>query len=419
MNRTCLVAGLALAGLCCFLPARAAEITEVIDAADGDDPFDFNIDIGFRSLLNRSKITHEWASAWSNGNRPDYNELRFQQQVYRMDYTIEIGLYHDLELYVNLPWIISDNKSISFVKGVSNSFSTVYQTNPDASFPGNSVALDPSSNPSTKRSGIGDMQVGIKWAPFNDERDDTKSVWIVGLDYRIPSGSLIKPQDIVGGSKGGVGMGQHVLTPFMMFSHRFSVLDPYVGVWASIPIQGSQAKKIGLTEPYQGGFFAGMEIVPWENTEKHQKFAIDVRLSTDYVAEADSEGDPNKRGTYTELSDFLVCTYCTAQSPGSDPADYRQLQAQSNFARFGLHLGFTVRAAEFVRFRAGVSLAHQTEHFISGADYCQDVTGEGDCGQAADIDNQFFNPIYDEPGRRLRVEETTMFTYWVTGMATF
>ncbi len=396
---------------------RAAEITEVCDAADEDDPFDLNIDINFHSSLARAKITHEWASAWTGASRPDYDELRFQEQIYQMDYTIQIGLYQDVELYVVLPWIIADDKKINFVSGVTPASSTVFRTNPDASYPGDSVAQDPGNSPTSKRSGIGDMQVGVKWAPFNDQRDDTKSVWVFGLDYRIPSGTLNNPQDVVGGRTGGVGMGQHVLTPFMLFSHRFSMLDPYMGLWGSIPVQGKDAKNLGLFAPYEGGVIAGLEIIPWENVDKHQKFAIDVRLTADYVSEINAEGDPAKKGIANELSDFLVCQYCAAG--GGQAADFRQLQSQGNYGRFGLHLGFTIRAAELLRFNAGVSLRHHTEHFITGADYCQDKTGEGDCGQATDIPNQYFNAIYDEPGRRLRIEESTLFTYWVTGMVTF
>ncbi len=397
---------------------RAAEVTDVIDAVDDDDPIDINIDVGFHSTLSRSKITHEWSSAWTAGYRPDFNELRFEQQTYTMDYTVEIGLYHDLELYVNLPWIISDHKQIGYVSGVSNSSSTLFQASPGPDYPGNAVAQDPTASPSSKRSGIGDMQVGLKWAIFNDERDDTKSVWILGLDYRIPSGNLNKPQEVASGGTGGVGMGQHVLTPFMLFSHRFSILDPYVGIHGSIPIQGKDAKNAGLVEPYHGGFLAGMEIVPWEVKDKFQKFAIDVRLTTDYFGEVDSKGDSNQRGTVNEMSDFLS-SIGSISNPYTNPALYRQLQSQSNYTRFGLHLGFVVRAAEYVRFRFGVSLEHQTEHFLTGADYCKDMTGDGDCGQAGDIDNDFFSTVYDEPGQRLRIEETTIFTYWLTGMITF
>lgn len=397
-------------------PARPAEITEVLDAADGDDPIDINIDIGFRSILTRSKITHEWKDLWSNPtyfDRPDFNELRFERQVYAMDYTIEIGLYHDVQLYAVLPWIISDVKQINFVSGVSNATSTLYRApaNQGPDWPGNALAVDPTNNPESKRAGIGDMQIGAKWALFNGERDDTKSVWIIGLDFQIPSGGLARPEQVAGGGEGDVGLGQFVLTPFMLFSHRFSVLDPYVGIHGSIPIQGREAANAGFVAPYHGGFLTGMEIIPWEDRVKHQKFAIDLKLTAEYFGEVESNGESDSQGFVNELSDFLV-------SP-STLNGQRQLQAMSNYAQFGLHLGFVFRAAEFVRFRCGVSLAHNSEHFITGADACEDNTGDNRCDDPADQLNEYRAPIYDDPGRRLRVEETTLFTWWVMGMLTF
>lgn len=398
--------------------ARPAEITDVIDAADGDDPFDINIDVHFSSILNRSKITHEWQTAWtqaSEKNRPDYNELRFSEQIYRMDYMVEIGLFHDLELYVNLPWVIQDKKKISFVDGVAadgsgSSLSTMFRTSPGADFQ-NAVAVDPTNSPSTERSGIGDMQIGIKWAPFNEERDDTKSVWVVGFDWTIPSGKLAKPDQVAGGGTGGVGMGQFILTPFMLFSHRYSILDPYVGISGSLPVQGSQAKSAGLKMPYYGGFLTGLEIVPWENSNKFQKFSIDVRLWATFYSEVESKGHSNSQGTVNELSDFLA-------SPSTANGD-RQLQATSQYSQFGLLLGFAFRAAEFVKLRIGVSLAHNTEHFLTGADFCDDKDGDGTCNSGADLQNTYRAPVYDDPGQRVRVEETTLFTYWITAMGTF
>jgi hypothetical protein len=294
---------LLLVGLLLPQTALPAEVTEVLDAADGDDPIDINLDVGFRSMLNRSKITHEASWYWQRpgySDRPDFNELRFEQQVYAMDYTFQIGLYHDVELYANLPWIIQDKRSITWVSGVSNTTSTLYQLNPtDPDYPGNALAMDPTDNPSSKRSGIGDIQIGFKWAAFNDERDDTKSVWIIGLDYTIPSGKLAQPKDVAAGAEGNVGLGQHVITPFMLFSHRFKVLDPYLGLHGSIPVQGREAKNAGFEAPYWGGFLVGMEIIPWENKDKHQKFAIDVRLTTDFFSEVESKGRSKGQGYVT------------------------------------------------------------------------------------------------------------------------
>ncbi len=408
--RTQLLLIAALAILAHPFTARPAEITDVADAADGDDPIDINVDVHFRSILNRSKITHEWLPGWATDpTRPDYNELRYDEQTYAMEYAIEIGLYHDLQFSVTVPWIIHNKKQIDWVADVNASSSTLYcPTRDDCQ---NSLEEDPTGKPSTKRAGIGDMKVGIKWAPFNDERDDTKSVWIIGLDYTIPSGKLANPDQILNDDEGGVGMGQHILTPFMLFSHRYSVIDPYMGIHGSIPIQGSEAKDRGFQMPYYGGFLTGLELVPWESLNKHQKFTIDLRLWTTFFSEVESKGHANQQGTVNEMSDFLV-------SPSTSNPN-RQLQATGQYTQFGVLLGFAFRAAELVKLRFGVSLAHNTEHFLTGADFCIDKDDDGGCESTVDVTNPYRNSLYDDPGYRLRVEETTLFTWWVTALGTF
>ncbi len=398
--------------------AHTAELTEVIDAADGDDQFDLNLNVSFRSSLHRAKITHEWRTLWADpaqSHLPDYNELRYSSQTYTMDYEVEIGLFHDLELYLNLPWVIKEKKEISFVSGVSAASNSTLFRNPAPTGFTNALAdaNDPTNSPSSERGGIGDMQIGLMWAVFNDERDETKSVWVIGLDYLIPTGKLNKPNEVSGGSEGGVGMGHHVLTPFMLFSHRYKKMDPYIGLQGSIPIQDKRAKDNGLMLPYSGGFLTGLEIIPWENKRKHQKFAIDLRLWTTFYSEVESKGHSGEQGTVNEISDFLLASDYN-QTQGLD----LQLQAQSQYTQFGALLGFTFRAAEFVRLNLGVSLAHNTEHFISGAKFCDDKNDDGEC-TSSDILNRYRNPTYDDPGQRLRVEETTLFTYWITAMATF
>ncbi len=381
-----------------------AEITDVIDAADDNDPFDLNIDVQFHSTLERAKITREISggSGWKNttnpdANRPDYNALHYQNQIYSIDYMIEIGLYHDLELYVNLPWIIKDNRKISLVADYGSDPKTLYY----GLFTESEIANRPS--PHTERSGIGDVTVGVKWAPFNSERDDSVGTWVIGLTYIIPSGKLINPNDIIGGKTGGVGLGHHQLVPYMLFSHRFRVLDPYCGIHVTIPIQGAEAKEKGFEIPYHGGFLVGMEIVPWENTATHMKFAIDMRFESEFFAGIQSRPSANPRGTVNELSDFLDAHTNDASSP-FDPGK-RQLQSTSDYAQFGIYLGFILRITEYARLRVGASLSHNTEHFITG------TKGSIETNETA--------PDYNNAGSRFRVEETTLVTYWVNGTVLF
>ncbi|HOX46582.1 MAG TPA: hypothetical protein PK668_23485 [Myxococcota bacterium] len=392
---------------------RAAEVTEVCDAADGDDPFDIDIDVTFHSLYNRSQIAREYWPLW-DATRSDISQLDFKRVVYDMVYKVEIGLYHDVALYIDLPWIIQDKREIKKKDGLGTLW-TPDPANPPAqltgAYPGNALAEDPAGHPSSTRAGIGDMHLGVKWAAFSDERDDTKSQFVIGLEYTIPSGSLYRPEQIINGNEGEVGMGHHILTPFFLFSHRFSILDPYIGLNGSVPFQSKAAKDAGLKLPYYGGFLAGTEVVPWESKDGMQKFSIDIGLWTTFFTEVDSKGKSSQRGVPSEVSDFLVAADGTG----------RQLQYTGQYAQFGAKLAFQFKAHEYFRFQMGVSLAHNTEHFVTGADPCRDGNGDGTCSADHTVDppNPYYSSVYDFPGFRLRVEETTLLQWWITLMATF
>jgi hypothetical protein len=298
---------------------------------------------------------------------------------------------------VNLPWIIKDTRQISFVADYGLDPEALYTS----LFSAQEITNRPS--PSTERAGIGDITVGAKWAPFNGERDDTKSTWVIGLDYIIPSGELANPNDIIGGKTGHVGLGHHQLVPYMLFSHRFKVLDPYCGIHATIPVQGREARDKDFEIPYHGGVLVGMEIVPWENTTRHLKFAIDIRLTSEFFAGVQGSVSASPRGTVNELSDFLYAHTNDESNPFD--AMKRQLQATSEYTQFGIDLGFVLRLAEFARLRVGASLQHNTEHFITGAEGSNQTNKN--------------SPDYYDVGSRFCVEETTLFTYWVNGTILF
>ncbi len=413
--RCCIVFALFLASLVFVRPGLGAEISNVIDAADGNDPFDLNIDIQFRSVRNQSKITHETDWLWTQdptnyAHQPEQDELRYEQQTYVMDAMLEIGLYHDLELYSILPWIIDDKRTIRHAAGRDNLNSTLFRTtNADPAYPGNALAEDPTGGITSKRSGIGDVQLGVKWAAFNQERDTTKSVWVVGLELTLPTGRVVNPMDVADGDQGGVGLGHYVVRPFMLFSYRYRYIDPYVGIHGCIPIQGDRAETLGLVVPYHGGFLTGLEIVPWEDEVKDQKLSIDFRFTSEFFTRAANRGTSGKLGGYNEVSDFL------AGGADADPT-IRQLQDTQGYAQLGVHLSFIYRTGSAVRIRIGTSLAHNTQHLITGTSAC--IRSEAGQCSGADANPTFVN-IYDSPGRRLKVEESTIFSWWVSAVMTF
>jgi len=78
-------------------------------------------------------------------------------------------------------------------------------------------------------------------------------------------------------------------------------------------------------------------------------------------------------------------------------------------------VGFGLQASKHLRIGTALSLAHDTEHFLSSADVGRDTNGtgivesRGDTSWSADEQNPTYVRAIDSVGRRLRVEETTVF----------
>ena len=113
------------------LSAYAAERVDVIDAGDPDDPFDFRADVTFRRSLRRAKITREFNCgqrefagiadgvdpcpfARPEGELLNVKELRFQRVTQEVVPTLRFGLWHDLELLIEAPVVLSDEQEIRF-----------------------------------------------------------------------------------------------------------------------------------------------------------------------------------------------------------------------------------------------------------------------------------------------------------------
>jgi hypothetical protein len=133
------------------------------------------------------------------------------------------------------------------------------------------------------------------------------------------------------------------------------------------------------------------------------KFAIDMRFESEFFAGIQSRPSASPRGTVNELSDFLDAHTNDASNP-FDPGK-RQLQSTSDYAQFGIYLGFILRITEYARLRVGASLSYNTEHFITGS--------------KGSIETNENAPDYNNAGSRFRVEETTLVTYWVNGTVLF
>ena len=84
------------------------------------------------------------------------------------------------------------------------------------------------------------------------------------------------------------------------------------------------------------------------------------------------------------------------------------------FVTFEARLGSGLYVSKSAKLSAQVSMAHDTEHFISNADIGRDLPDLNGKVDRPEEFNPTYVPALDETGRRIRVEETTIFTVGLT-----
>jgi hypothetical protein len=448
----CLIAILSITLIELSIPTHleAAELTEVADAAEKKNPFDLVADVVYRRHLRRSKITREYncnpavmpsdldtcASAPIEGQNLQIKELRYQRITSEIVPRLKVGLWRDLELMIEAPVVITDDQNLRYAgnggdpdqEAITAENSTIAPSNPaDRMF---NVPFNKS------RSGFGDMAFMFRYAPISNERDATRGDWVIELGYRAPTGTAMK------GNNSGVGRGVHELILATALSRRFKYIDPYVRFEYIQPFAYSSPfyKDYGAQQQYVGPgarfrFDFGSEFIPYDNLKQGVKIYVDLGLGVGYQAEG--------RG-YSELFDAFYagtktcgkmdngmsnvdqkdnCLYYNRDANSTIRNTFDGITTIEQYTILRGHIGFGFYLSQYVKLGANFSLAHETEHFITNSKIGKDLNGDGvvdangafnpqnatDVAQAAEH-NPTYVPNVDSIGRRIRVEETTLFT---------
>ncbi len=458
---------------------QAAEITDVLDAVDGDDPYDFNLEVGYERGEEWGLIQREYHctnTRWNADGQPyalepgaggyDPNcaasdrivtarEMDYRRTVNLMNLVARFGIFRDLEFRFKMPFVISDSTTLSLagtggdpkakpvkpycVRGQDCSPSSIYQTDANG-VPDYANSLFELPNDSPERTGVGDLSFALAWAPWNDARDDTAATWQLELAYLAPTAEAMTATNTA------VGRKLHELSFATRMSRRFTKLDPYVGFDFTLVLNSSKSlfKEYGagqtLTKPgNRFGIVFGTEIVPWENPKKHQRFTLDFGGRFGYRFEGRD---------YSPLFSALGGSSCndaangcslttlrgTVDTPENDPMRTDGLTDVEQFGQVWGWFGFNVQAAKYVKFRAQVAVSHQFAHFLTNADSGKDngleetqiVDGRevpkyraGFIDPGTEEENPVFNPNLDMMGRRLRLAEHIDLHAFVMAAITF
>lgn len=443
--------GLAMALLLPQTLAGAAEITDVPDTADTrwiggrdsfrktkEDPFDLNIKISFGQHFKNGIISREGILKGDDPNnkgaQKSYNtlveEMGYKYSDMIMNFEADIGLYHDLGLFVNIPLVINQTHNYRFADDVDTSNSTVYY---GASDPRNLINFDPAQSGYSflHGTGIGNISFTLKWSPLNDERDPSVANWTIGVGYEAPTANLYEPyspksittaQHTAGQVDGlAVGDKAHRINVSLAMSRRMHLpkkyaldpnvnrrgfIDPYFQIFYSLPLAGNDSlqadpvakdydgKKSRYQPSHVAGLQAGMEIVAFEDVARGNKVALDIGVYGNYISEG--------RG-YTPLTDALG-----------------QLTYYENYMQVGGHFNLFIHMVNYVSIFAGVTVGHETAHFLTTENAGEDRTGDGQVMKnTADYYSPYYNGTWDQIGNRFRIEQILDFSYNVGIQVTF
>lgn len=444
--------------------AQAADVTDLASGFEPGDALDARVSLDYRRALYRGAIDREAVGRAAGQTAVQrIKELRFSQTRHVLAPRLEIGVWRDLQLHLELPIVVSDDRSLSFAQnggapcGDPRSTNCVTPENSSLVRDGfldggqmapNQVAVGNASGPAgglvlPTRSGIDQIYLGIAWAPLNQRRDPTKPTWVTGFEARLAVGSPMEYDATTDPrANTSVGRGLHELRLHTSVSRRFRWIEPWFSAYYMVPIAAKDSLFAKTEFPRSGqqratpqqsaGGEIGAAVVAWERPAQH--YAVTIEGSAALQATFEGRGyspmwevfansprlartchpAPGGAGGLTPWDNG---TYCATDT---DLLPYPGITSIEN------HLGVTgtlaVRAqvTRWAQLRLGLALGHEQSHAITFAS-----VGRGsDPNQEIQISDPFqvnpsFQPLIDTVGRRFRVSEVTTFDLSLGAVAMF
>ena len=425
------------------------EVTTVVDAFDGDDPFDLHITLGYQHTWKSASIRRETSIDQTGLSTGGYtadtmNVASYAESTSRLNTRIDAGLYKDIALYLRMPIILSNSRKLDGLEGSASMMPVVAAGAPG----GETLFRLPFQSP--KRSGIEYLAVGIDADIMNQARDATKPTWLIGVEGRFnvgepmhacsdsSAGTNLAGQQVKcahasdvnrNGSSGeslegvqsgtrspGVSRGVTALEVHTIISRRVKYIEPYGGFRAlfEFPTTASDFGQSDLQgslvnhPPLEGWMLMGIQVIPWENRSHFQRLTFDARVQGSYRSEGrdyselfdalgSSDAPSIRRPTYagytTNLDPTTAATVPSVVDQSSQKVYFTGLtdvQAHGTFAAMG---SVTWQAGEYVKFQMGLGYTYVQSHFITmdqpcNPDFKNDVGKSGPCKNTSGVTGQ-------------------------------
>jgi hypothetical protein len=453
------------------LMSETAEITTVADAFDKNDPFDLNLVLGFTQSWKNAKIRRETTlnqPGLASGNfiPATANVASYSSSMSTLLVGADVGIYRDLALILRLPIILSWSQNLDDLNG---SAAIAPQLLADPA--GGQLFTVPFTSPT--RSGIDYFAAGLDWAISNQQRDETKPTWVIGVEGRFPVGTPLHacnakapqgvPQcpepsawtDANQNRDPGISRGMTSIIGKTVWSRRFGYVEPYSGFWvqADFPSGNSDFGKwnpennLERTPPLLGSFALGLEVIPYEHREQYQRLSADFRFKGTYhspgrdyselfdalgSSQAASLRTPNPATWAANPLAGMPNQPSSVPAPGTQQVYFTGVTEQQAYGSFQLGASATWQAGEYIKFTAGTAFTYSQPHLVTAADVCnpnvQDVTQAGPCvthnaaagtTTAQGVPNPDHHAIVDLPGHRFSVDDTTVVDLYIMGVVMF
>jgi hypothetical protein len=418
------------------LPARAALLTDVIDAADvNDDPFDFVLQVDFIQEHEWAMITRERNTLSTVAPRMlNQNEYQYRHVKSRVDIGGRLGLYKDLEFHFILPIHVEERylgKMSSHWRdkywGGGYDTETAYEPGRPSLMTDRVIGF---AGWDAIHRGFGDMTMGFTYSPVNQTRDKWWPSWIITFDMQLPTGKEQSPymdpaaSSSLKGVADDIGVGKKLLRFVFKtaISMRVGKAEPYFGMNYIAPV----AVGTYIKDPrHEGGFLLGTEAIAYEMWRENEneplwKVAFDFRMSaTMYGRGQDFNAITDPMAWRRDRDNTSSQTYWPTDPRANDAANPNMfyffngqapeyaLPIEDRYTYVEGKVGFYSILYHYLLIKIDASVGHRTEHYLSLPDGL-------DFNTLRPSDISGYNTQVNEVGARVRLAESLVVTYTVT-----
>jgi hypothetical protein len=454
-----------------------AFITDVADAFEEHTTWGPRFTAQFIRTQRTGTLLRE-RSPLSTGLPPDSPDLslsgvtetdevaRYTQAVYTLNLGAELPIWHNLSLSLFAPLVLSDARGFEATGRGVDALADGYTVDGQ---PGRLFNL-PFRSPD--RSGIDQLRLGLNFNLMSQARDAHAPTWLLRFEWRIPVGPVMNaceasssgarcPQlnaprpseppgstDLMSSADApaerpndptrtpGISRGVHGIFFQTVISRRIGFFEPFLGLEALAEIPGARLPQflyggekpfgqLSTLPPIKGALTVGTEIVPWENRESWQRFAIDVRVRGEYHSQGRE---------FTPLFDALGSSnsvpltspsWTIRQQMTRDPMTalwFTGTTSVQSHAKLGAYLALNFQASRHFRFVLAGSLLYTTPHGMTATDACNpnetssNPADQGGC-QGTSVPDPQHRTVIDSAGSRFRMASD--FTWDLQAQVTF